>query len=67
MAYNGPYIAKIKKEGDCFYISRGTKRIKLTPGYNFLAFDALVSAKETHEGDSLLEHWIDGQWQKKSK
>ncbi len=65
MAYSGPWIAKLKIEKDNFYISRGTRRIKLKDDYSKLAFEALISSKETHEGDDLLEHWVDGKWQGK--
>ena len=65
MAYNGPWILKVKKEKEAYYISRGTKRFKLTDD-QAKAMDALIDVHFTNPNDNLVEHWADGKWQKKT-
>ena len=65
MAYNGPYVVKLKFDNGYWYLSRGTRRYKIEKPKDELSILALVSSKETHEGDDLLEHWVDGKWQQR--
>ena len=67
MVYKGPFVCKLTYDPDTktYLISRNTKRFRVVA--DSLAFDALVSAKENYEGDSLLEHWVDGKWQSRQK
>lgn len=60
------HVIKITREKDGkYYISRGTKRYEIS--IQKTAYEALVGAKQVHEGDDLLEHWIDGKWQSRQK